>query len=117
RLENPAYPVPVRARIVPPLGTLDLGTSFVGVYDGGAPEAAAAFARANATPAFAKTVGLNTFHPWSHGPNMSDANLRHQVDAAAALGVESFMLDDQWQGGPNGESGDWRFDAARFPDS
>jgi hypothetical protein len=39
------------------------------------------------------------------------------VDAAAALGVETFMLDDQWQGGPGGESGDWKFDAERFPDN
>jgi hypothetical protein len=43
RLENPLYPVPIRARLVQPLGTLDLGTSFVGVYSGGAAEAAAAF--------------------------------------------------------------------------
>jgi len=120
RLENPVYPVPVRARLLPPLGTLDLGTSFVGVYDGGRQEAAAAFSKAfvgTAEPSFARSVSLNTFHPWSHGSGMSDANLRHQVDAAAALGVETFMLDDQWQGGPNGESGDWRFDAARFPDA
>jgi Melibiase len=120
RLENPVYPVPVRARLLPPLGTLDLGTSFVGVYDGGPQEAAAAFAKdfvGAAEPSFARSVSLNTFHPWSHGPGMSDANLRHQVDAAAALGVETFMLDDQWQGGPNGESGDWRFDASRFPDA
>jgi hypothetical protein len=27
------------------------------------------------------------------------------------------MLDDQWQGGPGGESGDWRFDNVRFPDT
>ena len=120
RLENPAYPVPVRARLVPPLGTLDLGTSYVGVYDGGTQEAAANFAQdfaGAAMPAFPRTVSLNTFHPWSHGAGMSDANLRKQVDAAASLGVETFMLDDQWQGGPNGESGDWRFDAARFPDA
>jgi hypothetical protein len=119
RLENPAYPAPVRARLVPPLGTLDLGTSFLGVYSGGAAEAAATFvsdfARAVA-PAYPRTVGINTFHPWSHGDGMSDPNLRAQVDALAALGGETFMLDDQWQGGAGGESGDWRFDPARFPD-
>jgi alpha-galactosidase len=27
------------------------------------------------------------------------------------------MIDDQWQGGAGGESGDWRFDPVRFPDS
>jgi alpha-galactosidase len=68
-------------------------------------------------PRFPRTVGLNSFHPWNHGDGMSDANLRRQVDAAQALGVESFMLDDQWQGGAGGESGDWRFDPARFPDA
>jgi hypothetical protein len=117
RLDNPAYPAPVRARTVPPLGSLDLGTSFVGVYAGGAQEAGTTFARDFATfvePSF-DNIGLNTFHPWSHGPGMSDANLRPQVDAAASLGIESFMLDDQWQGGPGGESGDWRWDPQRFP--
>ena len=31
---------------------------------------------------------------------MSDANLRTQALLAKKLGVTSFMLDDQWQGGP-----------------
>ena len=116
RLENPAYPAPVRARTVPPFGTLELGRAFTGVYSGGAQEAAAAFVDDFAyheMPPFSRTVGLNTFHPWQHGPGLSDANLRAQVDAAKAIGVESFMLDDQWQGA----SGDWRFDSARFPGS
>src|SRR3954447_26142140 len=119
RLENPAYPVPVRARVVAPLGRLDLGTSFVGVYTGGAAEAAASFVADFAgavAPAYPHLVGINTFHPWSHGANMSDPNLRTQVDALAALGGQTFMLDDQWQGGSGGESGDWRFDPVRFPD-
>ncbi|HET7310489.1 MAG TPA: alpha-galactosidase [Mycobacteriales bacterium] len=120
RLENPAYPVPVRARLVQPLTTLDLGTSFAGVYSGGAAEAAATFSSdfvGAVEPDFARTVGLNTFHPWSHGDAMSDPSLRAQVDRLAALGGETFMLDDQWQGGPGGESGDWHFDPARFPDT
>jgi hypothetical protein len=119
RLENPAYPVPVRARVVQPLGTLDLGTSFLGVYSGGAAEAAAMFTTdfaGAAAPAYPRTVSINTFHPWSHGGGMSDPNLRTQVDALAGLGGERLMLDDQWQGGAGGESGDWRFDPARFPD-
>src|SRR3954454_7977083 len=120
RLANPAYPAPVRARVVPPLGSLDLGTSFLGVYAGGAAEAAATFVADFAgavAPAYPHTVGINTFHPWSHGTGMSDPNLRSQVDALAALGGETLMLDDQWQGGAGGESGDWRFDPARFPDN
>lgn len=96
-----------------------MGKAWVGVYHGGIPEAAFDFAGYMArhiTPPFMRTVGVNSFHPWGHGAGMSDPNLRAQVDAAAALGVESYMLDDQWQGGPGGESGDWRFDAGRFPD-
>jgi hypothetical protein len=119
RLDNLAYPVPVRARLLPALGTLDLGTSYVGTYRGGAQEAAAAFAEAfvgAAVPAFPRSISLNTFHPWNHGPGLSDPNLRSQVDLAARLGVETFMIDDQWQGGPGGESGDWQWDAERFPD-
>ena len=120
RLDNPAYPVPVRARVLQPLSSLDLGTAFLGVYSGGAAEAAATFTRDFAgavEPAYAHSVGLNTFHPWNHGAGMSDVNLRNQVDVASTLGIETFMLDDQWQGGTGGESGDWKFDPARFPDS
>jgi hypothetical protein len=119
RFDNPAYPLPIRARQLPALGSLELGTSYLGTYRGGAQEAAAAFADAFvdvAAPAYARSISLNSFHPWSHGPGLSDPNLRSQVDLAAELGVETFMIDDQWQGGPGGESGDWQWDAERFPD-
>jgi hypothetical protein len=118
RLDNPAYPVPVRARVLRPLSSLDLGTAYLGVYSGGPAEAAAAFTRdfgGAVEPSYAHSVDLNTFHPWGHGDGLSDGNLRPQVLAAKALGVETFMLDDQWQGGAGGESGDWRWDPARFP--
>jgi hypothetical protein len=118
RLDNPAYPVPIRGRNLAPLGTLNLGTSYLGVYSGGAQQAAANFTAdfvGGQEPAFAHSVGFNTFHPWSHGDGMSDLNLRHQVDVAKSLGIETFMLDDQWQGGAGGESGDWQWDPDRFP--
>jgi hypothetical protein len=117
RVGNPAYPAPIRQRDVLPLGTLDLGTAYTGVYHGGAQQAAAAFSSdfvAHAMPAFPRTIGLNTFHPWGHDPNkMDDANLRPQVVAGKALGLESFMLDDSWQD----LAGDWNFNPSRFPDS
>jgi hypothetical protein len=120
RVDNPAYPVPVRARVVPPLGTLRLGRVYTGVYSGGEQAAGAAFVTEfsrNEMPRFARSAGLNTFHPWSHSADLSDnAKLRAQVDIAKELGLETFMIDDQWQGGPGGESGDWHWDAARFPD-
>jgi hypothetical protein len=128
RVDNPAYPVPVRARLVRPLGTLRLGRAYTGVYTGGEQGAGAAFTEEfvkNEMPHFVRGVGLNTFHPWSHSPDLSDnPKLRAQVDIAKALGIETFMIDDQWQGGANGESGDWNWDAdandgdvARFPDT
>jgi hypothetical protein len=119
RLENPAYPAPVRQRTLQPNATLSLGRAFTGVYADGEAGAAAAFLddfTSNVAPHFPLTVGQNSFHPWSHSAELSDPNLRSQVDRAAALGIESYMIDDQWQGGPGGESGDWRFDAERFPD-
>ena len=120
RQDNPLYPVPVRERLVAPAGgVLDLGAAYTGVYSGGAQEAGVAFANdfaAHVAPRLTPTIGANTFHPFGHRPGMSDPNLRAQIDAAHALGVERYMLDDQWQGGVGGESGDWRFDPARFPD-
>ena len=115
RQENPAYPAPVRQRTVLPGATLDLGRGYLGVYDGGAQQAAATFAQdfaAHEMAASSQTVDLNTFHPWEHGPGLSDANLRPQAQVLKALGGEVFMLDDQWQGS---SSGDWQWDAARFP--
>jgi hypothetical protein len=119
RLENPVYPAPVRQRTLQPDATLRLGRAFTGVYDGGEAGAAAGFVddfTTNVAPRFPLTVGQNSFHPWSHSAGLSDPNLRGQVDEAAALGIESYMLDDQWQGGAGGESGDWQFDPVRFPD-
>jgi melibiase-like protein len=120
RLENPLYPVPVRARTVPPLGTLELGTAHTGVYAGGASGAAAAFVTdfsAHGAPPYARSVGLNSFHPWNHGAAFNAATMLAQAKAGKAIGLETLMLDDQWQGGAGGESGDWQFDTVRFPDS
>jgi hypothetical protein len=115
RVPNPVYPAPIRQRMLGPFATLDLGRAYLGVYHGGAQQAAAAFATdfaAHEMPAFARSVDLNTFHPWGHGSGLSDANLRPQADVLAALGGETFMLDDQWQGH---SAGDWQWDTARFP--
>ena len=115
RQDNPAYPVPVRQRTLLPLRSLDLGRAYLGVYQGGAQQAAAAFVTdfaAHEMPAGTQSVDLNSFHPWGHGPGLSDANLRPQAALLASLGGEVFMLDDQWQGA---SSGDWQWDTARFP--
>jgi hypothetical protein len=110
----------VRQRTVLPLATLSLGRVHTGVYRGGAQEAAAAFVTdfaANVAPQYPHTVGLNSFHPWNHGTDFNAATMLAQAKAGKALGLETLMLDDQWQGGTGGESGDWRFDTVRFPDS
>jgi hypothetical protein len=120
RVENPLYPVPVRERTVLPLATLSLGRAHTGVYRGGAQEAAANFVTdftANVAPQYPRTVGLNSFHPWNHGADFNAATMLTQAKAGKAIGLETLMLDDQWQGGTGGESGDWRFDTVRFPDS
>jgi hypothetical protein len=119
RMDNPLYPVPVRERLAPAGGELAIGAAYTGVYAGGAPEAGVAFAEdftQHVAPRLTPTISANSFHPWNHGSGMSGDNISKQVDIAADLGIERYMLDDQWQGGPGGESGDWRFDPARFPD-
>jgi hypothetical protein len=115
RQDNPAYPAPVRQRSLAPLGTLDLGQAYLGVYHGGSGQAGAVFARnfaAHVMPSERQTVDLNTFHPWGHGSGLSDANLRPQAQLFKELGGEVFMLDDQWQGS---SAGDWQWDTSRFP--
>jgi len=119
RVANPLYPLPIRQRTLLPLASLELGRAHTGVYHGGAAEAAANFTSdfaAHTIPAFARTVGLNSFHPWSHSTAFNGTTMLAQAQAGLPLGLETVMLDDQWQGGPGGESGDWRFDPVRFPD-
>ncbi|MCA1656336.1 MAG: alpha-galactosidase [Actinobacteria bacterium] len=54
---------------------------------------------------------------FDNGGGLNGTVLARQIDRAAALGIDSYMIDDQWQGGTGGESGDWRFDPVRFPDT
>ena len=115
RLENPVYPAPIRQRTLTPFATLDLGQAYLGVYHGGSEQAGATFAAdftAHVAPNDRQSVDINSFHPWGHGPGMSDANLRPQAQIFKALGGEVFMLDDQWQGS---SAGDWQWDTSRFP--
>ncbi|HWA67981.1 MAG TPA: alpha-galactosidase [Mycobacteriales bacterium] len=116
---NPLYPVPVIARLVRPGETLELGTAWTGVYagpKGQGDNSAAAVLNAAFPWHIDQTIAANSFHPWGHGAGMSGPNLQRQVAAAGRLGDERYMLDDQWQGGPGGESGDWHFDTSRFPE-
>ncbi|MFN2466353.1 MAG: alpha-galactosidase [Candidatus Dormibacteria bacterium] len=117
RLPNPTYPAGGRQRTLSPLGTMRLGRAYIGVYHGGPQEAARNFVESFAAhdmPSYPRTVGLNSFHPWNHGPGLNDLNMRAQANAGRALGLETLMLDDQWQGQ---SSGDWNFIPSRFPDS
>jgi hypothetical protein len=117
RLPNPTYPAGGRQRTVQPLGSLKLGRAYTGVYHGGAQEAARAFVESftrHDMPDYPRTIALNSFHPWNHGPGLNDAQMRVEAAAGKPLGLESLMLDDQWQGQ---SSGDWDFLASRFPDS
>ena len=118
RVENPLWPVPVRARHVLPNDTLHVGRAAIGVYDGDEQDAGVVYASYLAgvrAPAFPRQVTLNSFHPWSHGADFNEKTMEHQADVARSLGIDTIILDDQWQGGAGGESGDWRVDTSRFP--
>ena len=118
RVPNPVYPVPVRARHVLPLDTLHIGRVATGVYAGDEQDAGVIYAdylsRLRA-PSFPRQVTLNSFHPWSHGADFNEKTMEMQAAVAQSLGIDTIILDDQWQGGPGGESGDWRVDTSRFP--
>jgi Melibiase len=118
RLENPLYPIPFRARRILPFGDFVMGRIATGVYAGGAEQAPAeyvAYLTRHRQRVFRREVLLNSFHPWSHGADFNAATMQRQADVAVELGIDTIVLDDQWQGGPGGESGDWQWDAARFP--
>ncbi|MHB8511556.1 MAG: alpha-galactosidase [Actinomycetota bacterium] len=115
RFENPAYPVPLRARRVAPFSVFKLGTVATGIYEGGEQGAGSEYASYVASyrePAFARQVLLNSFHPWGHSASYNEATMEAQADVAATLGIDTIVLDDQWQN----FSGDWQWNTTRFPD-
>lgn len=68
---------------------------------------------------------LATYNTWfAYGVAIDDATIREEIDGAAALGAELFVVDAGWYvgAGRGGASdflsglGNWEIDAARFPD-
>lgn len=67
---------------------------------------------------------LVTYNPWfAYGVDIDEASMRSEIDGAAALGAELFVLDAGWYVGTGrGGAGDftsglgtWQVDTARFP--
>lgn len=67
---------------------------------------------------------LVTYNPWfAYGVDIDEASMRSEIDGAAALGAELFVLDAGWYVGTGrGGAGDftsglgtWEVDRARFP--
>ena len=97
-----------------------------GVVPGGASAAAAALRTfivqrvRNGRP-FQPLVTYNTW--FAHGVEIDEQSMRHEIDGAAALGAELFVLDAGWyidagRGGPSDFSsglGTWQVDSTRFP--
>jgi alpha-galactosidase len=68
---------------------------------------------------------LVTYNTWySYGTEIDDASVRAEMERAAALGVELFVVDAGWypgagvagQGDFDAGLGSWQIDPARFPD-
>jgi alpha-galactosidase len=68
--------------------------------------------------------GLVTYNPWfAYGAAIDEASMRGEIDGAAALGAELFVLDAGWYSGAgrNGVGdftsglGTWQVDRGRFP--
>ena len=67
---------------------------------------------------------LVTYNPWfAYGVHIDEASMRSEIDGAAALGAELFVLDAGWYPGTGRGGaadftsglGTWQVDAARFP--
>ncbi len=68
---------------------------------------------------------LVTYNTWfAYGTNIDDASMRAEMDHAAALGTEMFVVDAGWYAGAGASGpfdfdsglGSWSADPARFPD-
>jgi alpha-galactosidase len=70
-------------------------------------------------------VPLVTYNTWySYGTSIDDTSLRGEMDRAAALGAEIFVVDAGWYSGADTDNtsnfdqglGTWEVDPSRFPD-
>jgi alpha-galactosidase len=108
-------------------GPVDGPHALFGVVPGGLPQATAALRSyiinglRNGRP-FPSLVTYNTW--FAYGTNIDDASMRAEMDHAAALGTEMFVVDAGWYAGAGASGpfdfdsglGSWSADPARFPD-
>ena len=101
--------------------------ALFGVVPGGLPQATAALRSyiVNGLRNGRAFPSLVTYNTWfAYGTNIDDASMRAEMDHAAALGTEMFVVDAGWYGGAGASGpfdfdsglGSWTADPARFPD-
>jgi alpha-galactosidase len=100
--------------------------AFFGVVRGGPPDAAAAL-RTFIVQGIRRGRGLGalaTYNTWfAYGVQIDEASVRAEIDGAAELGAELFVVDAGWYVGTGREGvsdfssglGSWQVDLARFP--
>jgi alpha-galactosidase len=106
--------------------SLDGPHAFFGVAPGGASSASSALRtfivqRVRDGRPLRPLVTYNTW--FAYGVDVDEASMRHEIDGAAALGVELFVLDAGWYvgAGRGGQAdfssglGTWQVDSVRFP--
>ena len=100
--------------------------AFFGVAEGGLADASAALRTfvLRGLRGGRPFDALVTYNPWfAYGVDIDEASMRSEIDGAAALGAELFVLDAGWypgtgRGGPGDFTsglGTWQVDAGRFP--
>ena len=106
---------------------LDGPHAFFGVAAGHLPEASAAL-RSYIVNGIRSGRGFSpmvTYNTWfAYGTAITEDSMRLEMDGAAALGAELFVIDAGWYEGAGAENafdydsglGSWQVDAARFPD-
>jgi hypothetical protein len=118
--ENPTAVPAGRARVVPPGSPLALASTFVGFGTNADDEAWQfhSYLVGHRQRPFDQDVTFNSNGTDSNRistgakDDMDFATVQAVAPIAKRLGVQTFILDDGWQG----QSGDWVPDPARFPD-
>ena len=108
-------------------GPVDGPHALFGVVPGGLPQATAALRSyiINGLRNGRAFPSLVTYNTWfAYGINIDDPSMRAEMDHAAALGTEMFVVDAGWYAGAGASGpfdfdtglGSWSADPARFPD-
>jgi len=114
---DPLYPVSAPRGLILPFTDFRMGPHRPGVYGGRLPSKRhrrMSLSRALPPESRFAPYCLDSFHPWSHGADLTRPTMQHKP-TSPPRSASTDRADVIGRAAPGGESGDWQWDAERVP--